>query len=122
MQIQYCDDCGTRVDDSEITTIAGKIYCKNCAKNHAPQEKAVGTGVYTGQRSSTRVSRLTRTPTPNRGGTKITDTFNPAFPEPAADEEYQDNMASAYAAAPAPSWIQRNRALAISLAAGAGGV
>ena len=121
MQIQYCDDCGTRVDETEITAIAGKLYCKNCAKNHAPQPKAVGTGVYTNPRPSTRVARLTKTPTPGRGGTKLAGSFSPEFHN--AESGYQDE----YVAPPPPNsplgaWAKRNTALVISLVAGLVGV
>ncbi|HLX61793.1 MAG TPA: PA14 domain-containing protein [Planctomycetota bacterium] len=123
MQIQYCDDCGTRVDETELTAIAGKIYCKTCAKNHAPQPKAVGTGVYSNPRPSTRVTRLTKTPTPGRGGAKLGGSFNPEIPS-AAESDYQEEYVEP---APPPSsglgaWAKRNTALAISLVAGLVGV
>src|SRR5258705_10156971 len=40
MQIQYCDDCGTRIDDTEVVAVDGHCYCAQCARNHAPVARA----------------------------------------------------------------------------------
>src|SRR5215213_9573057 len=80
MQIQYCDECGTRVDDTEAVHIAGKCYCKQCAPNHVPAQKTGGTAVMAGPpRSSTRAQRPSKPSSPGRGTGTATTSISPAI-------------------------------------------
>jgi hypothetical protein len=119
MQIQYCDDCGTRVDDSEIVGINGKLYCKQCAKSHVALERP-GTAVFTSPRASSRTARMARS-TSSRPPV-VENSFNPPFGTGAAAGDPNYAYGSGVHPSTGGGWIENNKAMAISLGAGAVGI
>lgn len=57
MQIQYCDACGTRVEDTEAILYAGKYFCPQCAPKYVPAQKAGTVAMVGTPRGTTRAPR-----------------------------------------------------------------
>ena len=123
MQIQYCDACGTRVEDTEAVHIAGKYYCQQCAPKHVPAQKAGGTAVIVSPRGTTRAQRQA----PPGSGSINTRFTGSKDPEPSRETRHFPSARDR--AAPKPGsvdsafkWAAENPPLAILLAAGILGI
>ena len=118
MQILYCDECGTRVDETEAVELSGKTFCPQCARKQAPAQKSTGTSVIPPSRS-TRAQRLPKT-TPVR--TTPSGIHSPVSPNignaqnqgPDADNISGRNVpANPTPAAAIYQWVSKNKPVAI---------
>ncbi len=123
MQIQYCDACGTRVEDTEAVHIAGKYYCQQCAPKHVPAQKTGGTAVIAAPRGTTRAQRQA----PPGSGSINTRFAGSKDPEPSRETRHFPSARDR--AAPKPGsvdsafkWAAENPPMAILLVAGILGI
>jgi hypothetical protein len=67
MQIQYCDGCNLRVDNTEAVSVGPKIFCRTCAESKANQPGATAIPASGVRRTSPGNLRKT----PASGGNKL---------------------------------------------------
>jgi hypothetical protein len=129
MQILYCDECGTRVDETEAVELSGRTYCPQCARKYAPapSQKSTGTTVLPPPSRSTRTQRPPKTTParnlPSGAHTPVSANFgnasNVAHNRP--DTEFQAGRNAPPKPTPLAAmyqWSSKNKPLAISIGLG----
>ncbi len=67
MNILYCDECGTRIDDSESVLIKGKDYCAKCASNKQTADPSRGSKTFPKLQRPPSSDQIPRHATPSAG-------------------------------------------------------